>query len=283
MTGSAADADDLTQDVFLKMLSSPPEREPGPWLTRVAVNGGIDLLRERRRRAYVGPWLPEPIDTGDLHAQDDTPAAPGERTASHRYDLLESASLAFLVALEALTPKARAVLLLCDVFDLSVKEVATLLSMTETHVKVTHHRARRVMQTYDAARTIPTRALQDRTRAALATLMTALITGDLQGASALLAEDVVTTNDSAGEFLAARVPVVGRAKVAIFWMKVSQHQGARAEVRMLNGLPGLVVVIDPPPPKIAPRIALQITLGQGGLVSRMNAMLATGKLARLAP
>jgi RNA polymerase sigma factor (sigma-70 family) len=280
MTGSAADADDLVQDAFVKAAERAPEGDVTPWLTRVAVNGGIDLLRQRRRRGYIGPWLPEPIDTGDQCTHDER-AQSAERDAAHRYDMLESASFAFLVALEALTPRARAVLLLCDVFDFSVKDTAAHLGMTETHVKVTHHRARRVMQAYDAARTIPTRALQDRTRAALATLMSALVTGDVEGAAAMLAEDVVTTNDAGGQYNAARLPVRGRAKVALFWTKLGRREGARAELRMLNGLPALVVTIDDPPKGTAPRLTVQLSVGADGLVSWMHAVLAPPKLTRL--
>ncbi|MGH8006983.1 MAG: sigma factor, partial [Candidatus Binatia bacterium] len=64
LTGSAADADDLVQETFMRMLERPPARtdEPWrPWLVRVALNVGRDLLRRRKRRAYVGPWLPSPI------------------------------------------------------------------------------------------------------------------------------------------------------------------------------------------------------------------------------
>src|SRR5262249_13064147 len=125
ITGSAADADDVVQDTFVRALQSSRERpdDPRRWLTRIAVNAARDVLRRRKRRAYVGPWLPTPIET----ASDDVPpshepALHGEHTLEGRYDLLESVSLAFLQALEALTPTQRAVLLLCDVFDYSAAE-----------------------------------------------------------------------------------------------------------------------------------------------------------------
>ncbi len=280
MTGSAADADDLVQDTFVKAAQSAPDGDLRAWLTRVAINGGIDLLRQRKRRGYIGPWLPEPVDTGEENAADDL-AERAERSAAQRYDMLESASFAFLVALEALTPRARAVLLLCDVFDFSVKEAAAHLSMTESHVKVTHHRARRVMETYDHARIIPTRALQVRTRAALATLMSALVMGDIDAVSAMLAEDVTSTTDSGGQFTAARVPVRGRAKVALFWIKTGKHDDVRVELRMLNGLPALLTTIVGPPKGIAPRLALQIVLNAEGEISGLHAVLAPPKLARL--
>ena len=152
LTGSAADAEDLVQETFVRALSHPPARtdEPWrPWLVRVALNLGRDLLRRRRRRRYVGPWLPSPIETEDVPpsfepAGDESPAA--------RYDLLESVSFAFLLALEALTPAQRAVLLLRDVFDYSVRETARALGFTEANVKTLHLRARRALAAYDRTR-----------------------------------------------------------------------------------------------------------------------------------
>jgi RNA polymerase sigma-70 factor (ECF subfamily) len=282
MTGSAADADDLVQDAFAKALVDPPSGELGPWLARVAVNAGIDVLRKRRRTAYVGPWLPEPIDTGDDAADLDSAAPDHARAATDvRYDMLESASFAFLIALEALSPKARAVLLLRDVFDYSVRETADLLAMSETHVKVTHHRARRVMATYDAARTIPTRELQSRARDALAALMAALVSGDVTRVETMLAEDVRTLNDSAGKHTAARVPIHGRAKVALFWTKISQHEDARVELRMLNGLPAVLVTLPHPPKNVAPRTALLIDVDARGLVRSVHGIVAPQKLERV--
>src|SRR5262245_53368819 len=68
MTGSAADADDLLQETFLIAIRNPPGRTDQPWrpwLVRVAMNLSRDLLRRRKRRHYVGQWLPAPIETED--------------------------------------------------------------------------------------------------------------------------------------------------------------------------------------------------------------------------
>src|SRR4029077_1213552 len=64
MTGSAADAEDIVQDTFVRMLESPPknmESSLRPWLVKVALNLSRDQLRRRRRREYFGPWLPSPV------------------------------------------------------------------------------------------------------------------------------------------------------------------------------------------------------------------------------
>ena len=107
------------------------------------MNLARDALRRRKRRLYVGPWLPSPVETGDL---EDPGAEPALGTDA-RYDLRESASYAFLVALEALTAQQRAVLLLRDVLDYSVRETAQAPALSGgPNVKTTHHRARHAMK-----------------------------------------------------------------------------------------------------------------------------------------
>ena len=115
MAGNAADADDLAQETFVRAWERPPARtdEPWrPWLVRVAMNLSRDLLRRRKRRGYEGPWLPSPIETGDEFTPPSYEPVDEEGNPAARYDMLESASFAFLLALEALTPAQRAVLLL---------------------------------------------------------------------------------------------------------------------------------------------------------------------------
>lgn len=111
MTGNAADADELTQETFVRAMESPPARTAAPWrpwLVRVATNLARDRLRRRRRGGYRGTWLPSPIETGD----EEPPAyeLPPESSSptEGRYELIESVSYAFLLALEALTPQQRA-------------------------------------------------------------------------------------------------------------------------------------------------------------------------------
>ncbi|MDH5676783.1 MAG: sigma-70 family RNA polymerase sigma factor [Myxococcales bacterium] len=156
MSGCAADADDLLQDTFERALRNPPadqERELRPWLIRVAMNASRDHLRKRRRRGYDGPWLPSPIEI-----QPGDNSSLGAESPEARYGRLESISFAFLRAAEALSPSQRAVLLLRDVLDLSVRETADALEMGEANVKTTHHRARSAMRDYDETRRMPSEA-----------------------------------------------------------------------------------------------------------------------------
>ena len=288
MTGSAADADDIVQETFARALEHPPARpdEPWrPWLVRVAMNLARDSLRRRRRRRYVGPWLPSPIDTGDDAAVPSVePVLPGGDTTAGRYDMLESVSYAFLIALEALTPQQRAVLLLRDVFDYDVHETAAAIAVSEASVKVTHHRARARMAAYDHRRCLPTRGLQERTRAALERLVAVIVGGDVRDAERLLAAGVRAVSDGGGEFHAARVPLIGPARVARFYTNVATRGagGARSDIRMLNGLPALVTRLHPPRPGYAPLFVTRLDVDADGRVDRLYSVLATRKLTAIA-
>ncbi len=277
MTGCAADADDVTQEVFRRALESPPAR-PGPWrpwLVRVAVNLCRDLLRRRRREA-AGTWLPGPIEDDDpaLSAVEPVPT-------EHRYELLESVSFAFLLALEALTPAQRAVLLLRDVFDRSVHEVATCLGRSETNVKVIHHRARRVLERYDRERLPARPEAGAEAGRLLAQLLAALTAGDGAAAEQLLSADARLLSDSGREFHAARVPVVGRDRIAAFLQKLAHRRGLpdRVELRPLNGVPSVVATYDGPVPTgEAPRFVMLPELGPDGRLRAIYTVLQTRKL-----
>ncbi len=282
MTGVAADADDLVQETFARALAKPPRLDAPikPYLTQVALNLARDALRRRKRQGYVGPWLPSPIETDD----EAVPVSAEPPSTEGRYDLLESVSFGFLLALEALTPKQRAVLLLRDVFDYSVKETAHALGVSEDDVKTTHLRARRAMAAYDAARSVPTREMQRRNRAALERLMSALLTNDVAAVERELATSVRHLSDGGGEFLAARVPVIGAAKVARFLLRLLEIRGVprRAELKTLNGFPAVVAWFESERPKDAPIAVLRIEADGEGRVREVHTVLASRKLTAIA-
>jgi len=284
LTGCAADADDLVQETFVRAMEHPPQRANEswrPWLVRVAMNLGRDLLRRRKRRAYVGPWLPSPVETDDeAEPPGYEPTIHGALTTEGRYDLLESVSVAFLLALEALTPQQRAVLLLMDVFDYAVRETADALGISAANVKTTHHRARRAMQAYDRHRRPPTRRLQEQTRDALRRFVTALAGQDIGAVEALLAEGVRAVSDGAGEFFAARVPVNGPQRVARFHWNISQRRagGSRAAVRLVNGLPALVAEFHDRKRGEPPRAVLWCETDDSGRITRVYTVVASRKL-----
>ena len=281
LTGTAADADELTQETFARVLERPPPDLAAPlrpWLLSVAVNLAKDALRRRRRTPYVGPWLPSPIETPEAATLD-------EDGSERRYGLMESVSFAFLLALEALSPLQRAVLILADVLDYSSRESAAALAISEANVRTTHHRALKAMARYDAARCVPTRALQERNRQALEAFLGALLSNDVARIEALLARDVRALNDGAGEFSAARIPLLGREKVAKFLRAITAiHAGVPlvlAELRLVNGLPALVSEWESAPKGQATRVVTRVDVDAEGEIVALHSVLATAKLTQI--
>ena len=292
MTGSAADADDVVQDTFVRAMQNPPRRTDlplRPWLVKVALNLSRDLLRKRKRRDYAGPWLPSPVETDRAAESSRTsgsepasyePAVDGGRTLEGRYDLLESVSFAFLLAIERLTPSERAVLLLRDVFDYSVKETAEALDRSEGSVKTTHHRARRAMAAYNGVREPPTPARQAAADVALRQFLDRLGAHDIAGIEALLAADVRATTDGGGEFRSALRTIVGREKVMRFFLSIVDFT-RYSDVRFarFNASPGVVVDLRTmTKDRLAPRTVMTIDLDAAGRIAQIYAVSATRKL-----
>ena len=199
MLGSAADAEDVLQESWLKWdgVDRSEVRDPRAYLVRIVTRTALDRLRTvaRRREEYVGPWLPEPLLTSPDVAED--------------LELADSLSTAMLLVLETLTPTERAVFLLRDVFDLGYDELADAVGKTEAAVRQIAHRAR----AHVAARRPRKAASQAETRAALEAFKRALETGDLQPLVDILAPDVVALGDGGGIKQALPRPVMGADKV----------------------------------------------------------------------
>ena len=196
MLGSAADAEDVVQETWLRWAGrrprdrARPARVPGPDHDAP----GPDRLRTLRRRkeTYVGPWLPEPLLTAPDVAED--------------VELADSVSIAMLLVLETLAPTERAVFVLREVFDVDYDEIAAAVDKSPAAVRQVAHRAR----AHVAARRprVDVSAAVDPGRRSEA-FQRAVETGDLQGLLDILAPDVVLLADGGGVVQAALVPVVG--------------------------------------------------------------------------
>ena len=270
MTGSAADADEIVQDTYARVLERPPadlERSLWPWVRRIAMNLSRDRLRRRKSADYIGEWLPQPIQT------DDEPMLPDAR-----YSMMESVTMAFLVALEALSPKQRAVLILRDVFDLTTAETADALELSVANAKVLLHRARQAMDAYDG---FPpdTQAKLD-AQQALMRFVTAVGQGDAKAMAAVLHEDIVMKSDGAGEFHAARKPVVGVQRVTTFYRKTRPTVPISARVLELNGWPAVLIEQHGAKPGVPPRSALVVQTSEGR-IHRLYAVSASAKIDAL--
>jgi RNA polymerase sigma-70 factor (ECF subfamily) len=283
ITGSAADADDVVQETFVRAAQHAPDHleDPRGWLMRVAVNAARDVLRRRKRQPYIGPWLPTPIETGGDDDAAFEPAA-DERTVESRYGLRESASLAFLDALEALTPTQRAVLLLRDVFDYSAGEVASVLNVCAGNVRIVHHRARRAMEHYDRRRSIPGGAARTSTTRALTKFLTLLGDADVRGIERMLAADAKVVTDGGGEFTALLHPVFGADAVARFFVRLSASRArVRVAIRSINEVPAALLEFGSPQGRRPPRVVLSVELDRGGRIAVIRVVASTKKLSAL--
>ena len=254
MVGTASDAEDLVQETYLRWRratdgETPAIVAPKRWLTTTITRLAIDHLRSARirREEYVGPWLPEPILTGD--PIDD----PSEGVA-----LADTLSLAFLAVLERLNPVERAVFLLHDVFNYEFAEIAPIVGKSAPNCR---QLARRARDHVAAARPRFAPTLAERERL-LGEFIRACTVGDLPGLIATLATDITLWSDGGGKVLAARKPVHGAEKVALFLLKLAEFgamQGATYQPTTINGQPGLVAHLADEPYSV---LTLDIAEGQ---------------------
>lgn len=277
MTGSAADADDVVQETYLRLASAKPDTGSSlaPWLTRVAMNLARDRLRRRRETPYPGPWLPEPIGDADVGIAQDDP----ERR--------ESAGYAFLVALEVLTPIQRGVLLLRDVFELSTREAADALAISEANARTTLHRARAALgpeRVGERVAGFAPEALVERHREAMGRLFGAVIGGDLDAAIAALSADVQSWQDAGGRYSAATRVVRGAVSVARLLIGIQRHRGDMPTIRevAVNGGVGWWGTYPPSEnPRMAPELFLALQVDAAGLVSGLYTLTEPDKLRAL--
>lgn len=227
MLGSAAEAEDIVQDTWLRWQSADRSEvlEPAAFLatitTRLALN--VAQSARSRRETYIGPWLPEPVDTGS------DPYLGAERG--------EALSLAVLLLLEKLSPAERAAYVLREAFDYSYATIAEILQSTEVNVRQIVSRARRHVAE-DGRRTASTPAFNDQNKL-LEAFIRAAQKGEVQELERLFAAEVVSVTDGNGVVNAARKPVSGAQTVAKFIASFSSHfwTGSQVAYIVANGQP----------------------------------------------
>jgi RNA polymerase sigma-70 factor (ECF subfamily) len=230
MLGSVADAEDVLQDSWLRWsdVDEASVHDPRAYLVRLVTRQALNRMRtvRRRREAYVGPWLPEPVATTPDVADD--------------VELTDSVSFAMLVVLETLTPLERAVFVLRDVFGFEYDEIATATERSPAAVRQVASRARKHVQ----ARRPRVDVTADGGEVAQR-FLEASVTGNLQGLLAVLAPDVVLTADGGGIMKAALRPIVGADKVARFLAGVRPPElVVDTEWTQVNGRPAVRLSLD---------------------------------------
>ncbi len=229
MLGSAADAEDVLQETWLRWADVDLDavRDQRAYLVRIAARQALQRLRVvgRRKESYVGPWLPEPLLTSPDVAED--------------VELAESISMAMLLVLETLTPTERAAFVLRDVFEFGYDEIAQAVDKSPTAVRQIVHRAR----SHVAARRPRGVASAEDAKAALEAFQRAIQTGDLQSLLDTLAPDVVALSDGGGVRRALTRPMVGADKVARLLAAHFDAFGGKESVELaqVNGYPALIM------------------------------------------
>jgi RNA polymerase sigma-70 factor, ECF subfamily len=232
MLGSAADAEDVLQETWLRWVKVDvgQVRDQRAYLVRITTRQSLDRLRtmRRRREAYIGSWLPEPLLTAPDVAED--------------VELAESVSMALMLVLETLSPTERAVFVLREAFDVSYDEIAAAVGKSRAAVRQIAHRAR---QHVDARR--PREVVSpSETRAALEAFLRAVETRDLQGLIDVLAPEVVLVGDGGGVKRAVLRPIIGAEKVVRYFLGgFGKPEGTlTVDPAMVDGNPALVVRLD---------------------------------------
>lgn len=225
MLGSAADAEDVLQEAWLRWVDVDlaEVRDERAYLVRITTRLALNRLRttSRQRETYVGPWLPEPLLTAPDVADD--------------VELADSVSTAMLLVLETLAPTERAVFVLREVFDLPYDEIAEAVDKSPAAVRQIAHRARAHVE---ARRPRVSVSAAER-QAVQARFLAAAATGDIQSLMDVLAPEVVLLTDGGGIKRAALRPIEGRDKVVRFLAAVAGEGADHVDAAEVNGAPAL--------------------------------------------
>lgn len=226
LTGMFADAEDIVQDAWLRFDAAGRDdiTDLRAWLTTVVSRLGLDRLRSapRRREAYVGQWLPEPVVTGFDDGDPLAAVVAGE-----------DARFAAMVVLERLTPDQRVAFVLHDGFAVPFEDVAATLGTTAAAARQLASRARKAVAADPAPQPDPGHA------EVVGTLMAAMASGDLDAVVALLHPEVTFTGDSNRRAPTAAQVIHGADKVARFLFGLARRYGptlaGAQQLALVNG------------------------------------------------
>jgi RNA polymerase sigma-70 factor (ECF subfamily) len=238
MLGSAAEAEDIVQDVWLRWQSTNRGAVENPpaflatTTTRLCIN--VSQSAHTRRETYIGQWLPEPVDTSS------DPGLDAERG--------EALKLAVLLLLEKLSPTERAAYVLREAFEYSYRQIADILQMEEANTRQLVSRAHKHIADGRCAS-----VSSNEQRRFLEAFIGAAQTGDLSGLEALFAEDVIPYSDGGGIVRTPRVPVAGRTRVATFIAAVASGFSTGVTLAWVetNGQPAVLMSRDNAPVALA--------------------------------
>jgi RNA polymerase sigma-70 factor, ECF subfamily len=250
MLGSAADAEDVVQETWLRWadVDHAVVRDPRAYLVRIVTRQALNRLRTqaRRREEYVGEWLPEPLATSPDVAAD--------------VELAESLSIAMFT-----------VFVLREVFETPYEEIAEAIGKSSAAVRQIAHRARGHVAARRPRMPVSTTEQQE----AVERFLAAVRHGDLQGLLDVLAPDVVAVADGGGLAPAARRPIQGAERVARLLIGGLRSMDFEAKAVWLNGSPATRIDIGG---QVAAAVSVAV---ENGRITRIYAISNPHKLARL--
>ncbi|MFF4723916.1 RNA polymerase sigma-70 factor [Streptomyces mirabilis] len=229
--GSVVEAEDIVQDAWLRWQNTNRADivEPTAFLATVTSRLAINLAQSapKRRESYIGPWLPEPVDTRV------DPQLGAERA--------EALDLAVLHLMERLNPVERAAYVLREAFDYPYKRIADMLETSEANTRQLVSRARKRLS---AERREPVSPAAH--RRLLEVFLSAAQTGNLSVLEDVLTADVVSYSDGGGMRGASRIPVVGRSHVSRYLAAFAPRFWPQTDIRWVeaNGRPAVLVSAD---------------------------------------
>jgi RNA polymerase sigma-70 factor (ECF subfamily) len=231
MLGSASEAEDIVQEAWLRWQGTDRSvvEDPPAFLATITTRIAINELQSARarRETYIGPWLPEPVDTSA------DPTLGAERA--------EALGFAVLVMLERLTPTERAAYVLREAFAYPYDQISEIVQLSEAAARQLVSRARKHLAG-ERRREVS----QEEQRRLLTAFLSAAQTGDLHELERLFAEDVVSYSDGGGLVRVSKFPVVGRERVAKFIRAFHTHFWGGVDITAAdtNGQPSVLLSKD---------------------------------------
>lgn len=253
MLGSLSEAQDIADEAWARLVAADVDeiRDVTGWLVTVTSRLCLDRLRsaDRRRRAYVGPFLPEPV----LSAPDGSAIDPADRVT-----LDDSVRLALLVVLQELTPAERTVMVLHDFFAVPFAEIAEIVGRTPAACRQLASRARRKVRDHPET---PVRPVdEDELRRVAERFAAACRAGAIGPLVEVLAPDVVGDFDHGGTVRGAPLRAIeGAPAVARVLVHAFTDLEAMFSVELVNGEPGTAVRVDG---RLVAVIALGVVAGR---------------------
>lgn len=281
MLGSRAEAEDVIQEAWLRWTEVDEGTivHAGAYLSRLVTNLCLDRLGSAaaRREHYVGVWLPEPLLDDEVL----TDWAPSPEAQA---EFAQDVSVAFMLALERLSPLERAAFLLHDVFDVDFDEIGQRLERSPTACRQLASRARRNVKADYARREVA----QEEHERLFTAFAAAVRDFDVDALARVLAEDAVLLADGGGKVSAVPRPLHGAALIAktfIGFARLPASGGWRLQPARVNGLPGCLVFDDRDGGRLVQTIALAPSAGApdriGAIYIQRNPDKLQGVLAAL--